>query len=201
VNSPIDARDWVKLDGDATGPVSRCYDVLVRVLGEVEVEESRSTSLRPGRATGLARRPARRTDQPRPARHPAGHDQWRTPKPDRSARIFISAASSATAQTATRSSPTAEHRLAAKAATSSHRESPTSTSSTTPTDSPTTSHRAGHHRARQALELVRGKLHTARSGYVGLRRHAAARAEQVVATLGAELIDLRRPATPQASNR
>jgi hypothetical protein len=128
------AHDAAFLDRAEQDSVLDCYDVLDRLIGEVEVELfALLATVRPDRPINfdrLATLLAQTTGEP------PSSDQSRP-----ASRTCV--ASSATAQTANHSSPIAEHRAVARAATSFRpRLSPISTYSTTPTDWPTTCCRA-----------------------------------------------------------
>jgi hypothetical protein len=195
-DSPIQPVDEVMLDGVDPGSVPRCYDVLVRVLGEVVVEGV-DEHLTDAEVELLALLATVRPDGPINLDRLAtllAHDEWRTPKP-RSIQARISHLRRKLGN-GTDGKPLVPDSRASTGGQSRYLISPRVV---TDIDLLDHAYRLADDLPsseaivvlRQAFELVRGKPYTARSGYTwAYDEHAAARAEQVVGDVAARLIDL-----------
>ena len=195
-DSPIPPGGEVMPDGPDTGSVPRCYDVLVRVLGEVDVEGV-DEHLTDAEVELLALLATVRPDGPINLDRLAtllAHDEWRTPKP-RSIQARISHLRRKLGN-GTDGSPLVPDSRASAGGQSRYLISPRVV---TDVDLLDHAYRLADDLPsseaivvlRQAFELVRGKPYTARSGYTwAYDEHAAARAEQVVGDVAARLIDL-----------
>ena len=195
-DSPIQAGDPAILAGAETRPAPRCYDVLVRVLGEVEVEGV-DEHLTDAEVELLALLATVRPDGPINLDRLAtllAHDEWRTPKP-RSIQARISHLRRKLGN-GTDGNPLVPDSRASTGSPSRYLISPRVV---TDIDLLDHAYRLADDlpsseaivMLRHAFELVRGKPYTARSGYTwAYDEHAAARAEQVVGDVAARLIDL-----------
>ncbi len=174
----------------------RCYDILVRVLGEVAVEGV-DEHLTDAEVELLALLATVRPDGPINLDRLAtllSHDEWRTPKP-RSIQARISHLRRKL-RNGTDGNPLIPDSRASTGGQSRYLISPRIV---TDIDLLDHAYRLADDlpsseatvMLRQAFELVRGKPYTARSGYTwAYDEHAAARAEQVVGDVAARLIDL-----------
>jgi LysM domain len=195
-DSPIQAGDEVMPDGPDKGSAPRSYDVLVRALGEVEVEGV-DEHLTDAEVELLALLATVRPDGPINLDRLAtllAHDEWRTPKP-RSIQARISHLRRKLGN-GTDGNPLVPDSRASTGGQSRYLISPRVV---TDIDLLDHAYRLADNLPsseaivvlRQAFELVRGKPYTARSGYTwAYDEHAAARAEQVVGDVAARLIDL-----------
>jgi len=193
---PIRVGDEVMPDGDESSPPPQCYDVLVRVIGEVEVEGV-NDHLTDAELELLVLLATIRPDGPINLDRLAtllAHDEWRTPKP-RSIQARISHLRRKLGN-GTDGEPLVPDSRASTGHPSRYRISPRVVTDVDLLE-------AAYHRARtlasseaivllrQSLELVRGRPFTAASGYTwAYDNHAALRAVQVVGDVATSLIDL-----------
>ena len=194
-DSPIEA-DASVVDGATQGSFHDCYDVLVRVIGEVEVEGV-SEHLTDAEVELLALLATVRPDGPINLDRLAtllAHDEWRTPKP-RSIQARISHLRRKLGN-GTDGKPLIPDSRASTGGQTRYLISPRVV-----TDIDLLDHAyrladdlpSGEaiEMLRSALERVRGKPYTAQSGYTwAYDEHAAARADQVIGDVAAQLIDL-----------
>jgi len=192
-DSPIHEEGAALDEGETAGG---CYDVLVRVLGEVEVEGV-VEHLTDAEVELLALLATVRPDGPINLDRLAtllAHDEWRTPKP-RSIQARISHLRRKLGN-GTDGKPLLPDSRASAGGQSRYLISPRVVTDIDlldhayrlADDLPSSEAIAMLH---EAFELVRGKPYTARSGYTwAYDEHAAARAEQVIGDVAARLIDL-----------